>query len=132
MIRVDDSKWPVLAIQFREQLSELEFTDYLSEFGRCVRRGEHFAIAVDTATAVPVWGSHKLIRAQATFIIEHRGDLERLCLGAGVSIDSPLVRGGVRAFMYLVREMPFPLRITDSYVEAVSFAEEAIRRIEKG
>jgi hypothetical protein len=123
MIEIDQRAWPIVVFTFRGTVSPSELEDYLRTSERILAKGERYAGIVIADEARPL--DVPLIRRQAAWIKEHAPRLERQSLGVALVIGSPMIRGVLRAILWL-QPMPQPYTLASNREEATAWVRKAL------
>jgi hypothetical protein len=115
MIEIDERSWPIVIFTFRGAVTAGELEDYLTASERILAKGARYGGIVLVADLKPFDGP--LIRRQATWIKEHEPALRKQSVGVALVLDSPMMRGMLRAILWL-EPMPQPHAVLASQAEA--------------
>lgn len=122
-IRVDESRLPLLTIEFVGACTDAELEDYLRTVSRVLQRQLPYALVVDASRAAGFGASQR--QRQAAWTKEHDGALRAYCTGIAVIITSPIVRGAMTAVLW-ISPLPVPYIITGTKPEAQTWVEERL------
>jgi hypothetical protein len=118
MIAIDERYWPLVVFRFSGQVT-------MGELEKCLKRQEQLlARQQQTASLVltenlKMWET-PLLRRQASWIKQQYDVLKRLSVGAALVIQSPVVRGMLKAILWL-QPMPQPHFVTSNVDEALAW-----------
>ena|SRR5579863_2818926 len=125
MITQDTSRWPLVVFVSRDELGESDFDAYLAEYSRLLAGGKRYAAVFDAREAKPL--DVKLVKKQARWMDEHEAELKRLSVGIAFVIPSPMIRGVLRAILWL-RPMPQPYNICETMPSALDWTVRRLRQ----
>ena len=125
MITQDRSRWPLVVFTSRRALSESDFESYLAEYDRLLAREERYAAIFDAREAKPL--DVKLVKRQAQWMEQNAAALKRLNVGIAFVIPSPLIRGVLRAILWM-RPMPQPYNVCEAMPQALDWATRRMRQ----
>ena len=126
-IFVDETAWPLIGIRYEGDIDEREFADLLHHLTGCFER------ARDQGSRIGLLYDSRRGRSASALIRKMQADWQRDNgpllgrYGAGVAfvIDSPLVRGLLRAIMWMSR-IPSPYVVTATRAEAEEWLESRL------
>jgi hypothetical protein len=124
MIQIDDRYWPLLVFRFSGQVSMEEMEAYLKRQDEMLVRGQKMASLVLT-DHLRMW-EMPVMRRQAAWIKEHEPTLRKLSLGAALVITSPVVRGMLKALLWM-QPMPQPHLVCATPEQALAWLRERFR-----
>jgi hypothetical protein len=118
MIEVDDSHWPLVLFRFSGQVSMAELEAYLARQDQLLGRQQMTGSLVLTDN-LKMWET-AVLRRQADWIKHNVESLRRYSVGAALIIHSPIVRGMLKAILW-IQPMPQPHVVTDSVDQALAW-----------
>jgi hypothetical protein len=124
MIHIDDTYWPLIVFRFSGQVSMAELDNYLKWQAEMVARCLPNASLVLTEN-LRMW-EMPVLRKQAMWIKEHEQLLRKYSLGAALVITSPVVRGMLKALLWM-QPMPQPHFVCSSPEEALVWLRDRFR-----
>jgi hypothetical protein len=125
MIQIDQRRWPIVVFTFRGVVTPAELEEYLQTSERILAKGERYAGVVLADEVKPL--DVPLMRRQAAWIKEHEAALRRQSLGVAFVIGSPMIRGVLRAILWL-QPMPQPHTLVSTEEEAIAWVRNALLR----
>jgi hypothetical protein len=124
MIDVDDSRWPLVLIEYRGSISMAELKRFLAELDRLLERRQPLvAIADISALRTP---GPDLLRRQAAWYRARESSLREFCLASATVANSAMVRGILKAVNWL-HPMPQPQTVVETAAEALDFVEQKLK-----
>jgi hypothetical protein len=126
MIVVDEKFWPLVVFRFRDHVSIEELEEYLRRQEVMLARRER-TIALVLTDNLRMWEA-PVLRRQAEWIKHHYYDLKRTSIGAALVIKSPVVRGMLKAVLWL-QPMPQPHFVTSSIEEALAWLRARLHEV---
>jgi len=99
MISIEDRHWPLVIFRYRGEVSMSDLEGCLATQEEMILRNRP-SVSLVLTEDLKMWET-AVLRRQAQWIKEHRADLQRLSLGVALVISSPVVRGTLRAVLYL-------------------------------
>jgi hypothetical protein len=119
MIEVDLRRWPVIVFAFHGLVSADEFDEYLQALEHILDRGtKHVGVVVGGADHAL---DASLVRRQAAWIKQHEARMRYQSLGVAFALDSPMMRGVLRAILWLA-PLPQPHAVFPSRSQAMTWA----------
>ena len=118
MIDVDDRHWPLVIYRFNGVVTMSELEAYLKRQDEMLSRRE-LTMALVLTDKVKMWDT-PVLKRQAEWVKEHRDILRRYSLGVALVIQSPLVRGMLRAILWM-QPMPQPHAVCSTSAEALEW-----------
>lgn len=125
-VLVDESRFPLVVVTFREVADDREFDAYLDRMSALVRRQKKNVVILDASEAGAAPASQR--KKQADWITQNSELLRAHSLGTAFVISSPLVRGMLTAIFWL-QPMPNPHAVVGTYAEAERWAIEQLARV---
>jgi hypothetical protein len=126
--RFDATRWPLLELRYPPTLSPDEIAALYGAWESFFVRGEH-AVLVDMREFDPFAGGAAVRKRVAEEVEKRRDAFERLLIAEVRVITSPLVRGVVTAFDWIVGStFSRPVQNVATIAEAEAFLAEAMRR----
>jgi hypothetical protein len=116
MIHVDDRHWPLVLFHFSGQVSMVELEEYLRRQDELLARHEMTGSLVTTDN-LKMW-EPAVLRRQADWIKQNIELLRRYSVGAALVIHSPVVRGMLKAVLW-IQPMPQPNIVCADVSEAL-------------
>jgi hypothetical protein len=116
MIEVDDRHWPLVLYRFSGDVSLPELDDYLKRQDEMLQRKQMTGSLVLT-DHVKMWDT-PVLRRQADWIKRNEEMLRRYSVGAALIIQSPIVRGMLKALLWM-QPMPQPHMVSGNVDEAL-------------
>ncbi len=104
MFKVDENG-PLITFAFRDHVSDREFDEYLAFYDRLVARNEPWVSLFDAREVRPL--ESKQVWRQADWIKRNAAALRKLNLGIAFVIPSPVIRGVLKAILWL-QPLPQP------------------------
>jgi hypothetical protein len=123
MIDVDERAWPLVVFRFRGQVSLEELNVYLARQDVLLARNE-LTVQLVLAQETKLWET-PVLRRQAEWIKINRDVLGRHSLGVALVIDSPIVRGMLKAILW-IQPMPLPHAVFRTVEEALRWLRERV------
>jgi hypothetical protein len=121
MISVDDTYWPMGLIRFLGAQSDAEFNAYLEQVTSLINRGDRYTMVMITEPKTPMTKSHHA-KQQAEWLAEHRETLERLNLGTAFILPSSVMRGVLRAILWM-QPLPGEHKVFSTVPQGIAWAE---------
>ncbi len=125
MIDVDERRWPLVVYRFRGRVSMEEMNDYLAR--QDVLLARHQPTLSLVLTEEPKLWETPVLRRQAEWIKKNEETLRRYSLGAALVIESPIVRGMLKAVLW-IQPMPQPYAVFPTIEEALRWLREQVAR----
>lgn len=125
MIDIDERHWPLVVYRFRGNVTLPELEAYLKRQDELLARQQPTASVVLTED-VKLWDT-PVLRRQAEWIKQNQDLLRRYSLGAALVIDSPIVRGMLRAILW-IQPMPQPHTVSATVEGALAWLRERVAR----
>lgn len=124
-VRIDDSRHPLVVVEFNGTATDQEFDAYLEQMTKLVleRRKKNVTIFDATRSGDT---SPKQRRKQAEWLKSNAEMLRMYSLGTAFVITSPLVRGMLTAILWIT-PMPAPHTVVATYGEAERWAIGRLR-----
>jgi hypothetical protein len=116
MIHIDEKHWPLIVFRFSGSVSLSQLEEYLARQDKMLARKQTMAALVLTEN-LKVWDSATM-RRQADWMKANVAEVKKYNVGAALVIDSPLVRGMLKAVLWM-QPMPQPHHVTGSVEEAL-------------
>ncbi len=104
MFRVDETG-PLRTFVFRQRVSDADFDEYLRAYDGIVARGEPWVSIFDARDVRPL--DSRQVRRQADWIKRNAESLRTLNLGIAFVIPSPMIRGVLKAILW-IQPLPQP------------------------
>jgi hypothetical protein len=98
MIEIDDRYWPLVLYRFSGEVSLSELNEYLDRQDELLGRKQMTGSIVLTEN-LRMWDA-AVLRRQAEWIRQHLDALRRYSIGAALVIQSPVVRGMLKAVLW--------------------------------
>jgi hypothetical protein len=126
MIEVDDRHWPLTIFRFSGRISMLELDAYLGLMTGLLDRGDRdgYSAGIVIQKKVKAWDS-ALARRQAQWMKANAERLRKNSLGVALVLDSPLMRGLLRAILWL-QPMPQPHTVVATVEEGLAWVEKRL------
>jgi hypothetical protein len=124
MIQVDESQWPLVRFTSRGTADEGNFDTYLRSYDRVLAHGQRYVAIFDASEAKPLEVGQ--MKAQAAWIRANAQRLIELNLGIAFVIPSPMIRGVLKAVLWL-QPLPQPYTVVGSYDDAYRWVETKAR-----
>jgi len=118
MIEVDDRYWPLVVFRFSGEVSLPELNEYLERQDELLSRKQMMGSIVLTDN-LRMWEA-AVLRRQAEWIKQHLEALRRYSIGVGLIIQSPVVRGMLKAVLW-IQPMPQPHLVCATVEEALTW-----------
>lgn len=118
-IRIDESRRPLIIVTFTGVSTDEEFTAYLENQTRLLRRREKNVIVIDAMRAGAMQPTQR--KRQAEWQRQHEEALAAYCLGTSFAIGSAIVRGALTAILW-VQPLPHPHFVAASLADAERWA----------
>ena len=116
MISIDDRHWPLVVFRYQGEVS-------MPDLEACLHRQEEMivrqqpCVSLVLTTELKMWET-AVLRRQADWIKAHHDDLRKLSLGVALVIASPVVRGMLKAVLWL-QPIPQPHVVVPSIAQAL-------------
>ena len=123
MIDVDERLWPLVIYRFRGQVSLQEMDDYLARQDVMLARHQP-TLSLVLAEEAKLWEA-AVLRRQAEWIKRNQETLRRYSLGAALVIQSPIVRGMLKAILW-IQPMPQPYAVFSNVAAALGWLRERV------
>ncbi len=121
MISVDERYWPLVLYRFSGDVPLAELERYLARQDELLGRKQPTGSVVLTEN-VKMWDT-QVLRRQAQWIKTNEELLRRYSVGVGLVIHSPIVRGMLKAVLW-IQPMPQPYIVTASVDEALKWLRD--------
>lgn len=118
MISVDERYWPLVLYRFSGDVPLAELERYLARQDEMLGRKQLTGSVVLTEN-VKMWDT-QVLRRQAQWIKTNEELLRRYSVGVGLVIHSPIVRGMLKAILW-IQPMPQPYIVCASVDEALQW-----------
>jgi len=118
VITIDDKYWPLVVFRFEGTVTMAQLEAYLKRQEEMTTRGSH-SVALVLTKNLRMWET-PVLRRQAEWLKQHRDEVARMSLGAALVIESPIVRGMLKALLWL-QPMPQPHLVTNSVAQALGW-----------
>ncbi|HEX9105168.1 MAG TPA: hypothetical protein VF997_23315 [Polyangia bacterium] len=125
MIEIDEGAWPLVIFRFRGQASMEELNTYLARQDVLLARKEPM-LSLVLAQEAKLWET-PVLRRQADWIKQNQELLRRYSLGAALVIQSPIVRGMLKAILW-IQPMPQPHAVFPTVEGALRWLREQVAR----
>jgi hypothetical protein len=116
MIEIDDRHWPLVLFRFSGEVSLAQLNEYLKRQEEFFERGTPMGSLVLTEN-LRMWDA-PVLRRQAEWIKQNVAVLRRYSVGAALIIHSPVVRGMLKAILW-IQPMPQPHVVCSTADEAL-------------
>jgi len=123
MIEIDDRLWPLVIFRFRFRPSMDELERYLARQEEMLARKQPM-ISLVQAEQAKLWET-PVLRRQAEWIKEHEALLRQYSLGVAMVMQSPIVRGMLKAILW-IQPMPQPYTVCSSVEEGLRWLRERV------
>ena len=123
MIDVDERAWPLVVFRFRGQVSLEELNVYLARQDVLLARNE-LTVSLVLTEEVKLWET-PVLRRQAEWIKHNQEHMRRYSLGAALVIHSPIVRGMLKAILW-IQPMPQPHAVFSTVEDALRWLRERV------
>ena len=123
MIEIDDRLWPLVIFRFRFRPSMDELERYLARQEDMLARKQPM-ISLVQAEQAKLWET-PVLRRQAEWIKEHEALLRQYSLGVAMVMQSPIVRGMLKAILW-IQPMPQPYTVCSSVEEGLRWLRERV------
>jgi hypothetical protein len=121
MISIDDRYWPLVLYRFSGAVSLAELEDYLVRQDEMLARKQMTGSIVMTEH-VKMWDT-PVLRRQAQWIKANEALLRRYSVGVALMIQSPLVRGMLKALLW-IQPMPQPYIVVATADEGLKWLRD--------
>jgi hypothetical protein len=111
MISIEDRYWPLVLFRFSGKVTLEELNVYLKRQDEFMLRNQKTGSLVLTDN-LKMWDT-PVLRRQAEWIKQNLDALSRFSVGAALVINSPIVRGMLRAILW-IQPMPQPHLVCSS------------------
>jgi hypothetical protein len=118
MIDIDDRYWPLVLFRFSGDVSLPQLNEYLKRQEKMLERREMMGSLVLTDN-LKLWDT-PVLRRQAEWIKTNVEQLRRYSVGAALIIGSPVVRGMLKAVLW-IQPMPQPHLVCSNVDEALAW-----------
>jgi hypothetical protein len=125
MIDVDERLWPLVIYRFRGLVSMDEMNQYLARQDVLLARNTP-TLSLVIATETKLWET-PVLRRQADWIKQNQDLLRRYSLGAALVIQSPIVRGMLKAILW-IQPMPQPYAVFSTVEGALGWLREQLAK----
>ena len=123
MIEVDEHLWPLVIFRFRFRPSMEELEAYLARQDVMLARREPM-VSLVLAEEAKLWET-PVLRRQAEWIKEHEALLRQYSLGVAMVMQSPIVRGMLKAILW-IQPMPQPYTVCSTVEEGLRWLRERV------
>jgi len=123
MIEIDDRLWPLVIFRFRFRPSMDELERYLARQEEMLARKQPM-ISLVQAEQAKLWET-PVLRRQAEWIKEHEALLRQYSLGVAMVMQSPIVRGMLKAILW-IQPMPQPYTVCSTVEEGLRWLRERV------
>jgi len=123
MIEVDEHLWPLVIFRFRFRPTMEELEAYLARQDAMLARREPM-VSLVLAEEAKLWET-PVLRRQAEWIKRNESELRRYSLGAALVMQSPIVRGMLKAILW-IQPMPQPYHVCSTVEEALRWLRERV------
>jgi hypothetical protein len=124
LVHIDESGWPVIRVRWEDVVTEAMMNEFLSKMDGWLRRGERFALLLDSRGAKGL--SPEIRKRLIGHMKEHAALTERLLIQA-IVLDN-LIQRTVFYGINLIFPNPFPSKIFADPNEARSWLERELER----
>lgn len=121
--KFDGREYPLVRMHLREWLDESEWDRFYADFTELLEHEQPFAAVLDTVSLRAP--EIRQLRGLAAWIQNHQQPLARLHRGCACVIDSPMIRGTLKAVIHM-QPMPMPMAVFDDAAEADRWARERV------
>jgi len=118
MIDIDDRYWPLVLFRFSGDVSLPQLNEYLKRQEQMIERRQMMGSLVLTDN-LKLWDT-PVLRRQAEWIKTNVEQLRRYSVGAALIIGSPVVRGMLKAVLW-IQPMPQPHLVTANVDDALAW-----------
>jgi hypothetical protein len=119
----DGHEYPLVRMRLREWLDESDWDRFYADFTELLEGGAPFAAVLDTVSLRAP--EIRQLRGLAAWIQNHQEPLGRLHRGCACVIDSPMIRGTLKAVVHM-QPMPMPMAVFEGAAEANAWARERV------
>ncbi len=120
---IDDSRFPLVVVTGRGEISFADFQQYLVDIERIIKRGRQAHVLDFRQAQVP---SAEIRRGKAEWFKANRELMQRNVAGTAVVFESPLFRFMLSSIMLLV-PIPVPFATHGSLEDGVGWATKQLR-----
>src|SRR5256885_16434994 len=124
MITIDEKYWPLVVFRFEGAITMAQLEEYLKRQEDLSARQSQ-TVALVLTKNLRMWET-AVLRRQAEWLKQHRDEVARMSLGAALVIESPIVRGMLKALLWL-QPMPQPHFVTNSIAPALAWLRVRLR-----
>ena len=120
---LDESTWPIARLTIVDSVTHDEEDAIASGSSGLSGKGEPYAVIVDllrAGTPTP-----RFIRVQAAAQRQHFQAIAEHCTGIAFVINSPMLRGALRAILYL-QSLPCPQTVVKTIEEAEAWTSASL------
>jgi len=128
-IHVNDSGFPLIVVTFEGAVEDHEFDRYLARLDTLWQRQTRSVIVLDATHAARTPATQR--QKQAEWLKENHALLRAYSAGTAFVIDSPLVRGGLTAILWL-QPLPTPHVVVATLAEAERWARARLQLSAQG
>ena len=121
---LDKSRWPTATLTIVDSVTPDEEDAIAENSSGLALEGESYAVIVNllrAGTPTP-----RFIRVQAAAQREHFQDIAEHCAGIAFVINSPMLRGALRAILYM-QSLPCPQTVVKTVEEAEAWTSAALQ-----
>lgn len=123
-IDVNDRGFPLIVVTFEGAVDDAQFESYLGRLDALWARKARAAILLDATRAARTPATQR--KRQAEWLKANESSLRTHCAGTAFVINSPLVRGGLTAILWL-QALPSPFIVVATLTEAERWARERLQ-----
>jgi hypothetical protein len=117
---------PLITFAFRGSVSAADFDEYLAAYDAILARDKQWVSIFDARDVRPL--DSKQVRRQADWIKRNAAVLSRLNLGIAFVIPSPMIRGVLRAILW-IQPLPQPHVVVANMSAAYSWCAIQLRAV---
>ncbi len=125
MIDVDERHWPLVVYRFSGRVSMEEMDSYLARQDALLARHQ-LTLSLVLATETKLWDP-PVMRRQADWIKLNQELLRRYSIGAALVIHSPIVRGMLKAILW-IQPMPQPYAVFSTVEGALGWLRDQVAK----
>lgn len=126
-VDIDTTGWPLVIARMNDEQSDAEFQSVLDVYTGFLDRGEPYGLVLVTSPDRPMIKPSQA-RLQVQWIRDNEARLSRLCLGVAFVLQSPLMRGALRAILAM-QSLPSPHRVLPTEADAVAWVRNRLRSV---